>query len=125
MAISQEDIKNYQKFDDPFTKQRILAEALTDRLRQRFPQRELKTRTEFWPADENFGRSYHSYVHEITGKLFGIIPRKRLVADFSGGGVADKVTVYDKGLREIIEEETTKLVQITGASITISYNALN
>jgi hypothetical protein len=121
------DVENYEKFDS-VDGGMVFANSLVERLRHKFPHKDIrvKHKSPFRGYDAEYGKAVFSNIYEVTGKILGIIPiRKELVELWAGRlpGYSPGIEISNSDLREIVEKETNKLNEISGAKIRVSYGA--
>jgi len=127
MTTTQTDIENYQKFGDSKKGSAVFANTLAERLKQRFPQREFRVRHYDPQAMSDYsGQAIYSDVVEVTGRVLGIFPRKTLVAHLWAGYLPcdcrNGISITPTDLRTVVEEETAKLNEVSGAGKKVFYD---
>jgi len=126
MTTTQTDIENYQKFGDSKKGSAVFANTLVEKLRQRFPQREFRVRHYDPHAMSDYsGQAVYSEVVEVTGRILGIFPRKTLVAHLWAGYLPcnrNGISIAPTDLRAVVEEETAKLNEVSGANKKVFYD---
>lgn len=126
MRIREIDVEKYEKYE-LIKGTGVFANALTERLRELFPTRDIRVnhRDPYHQPNNRFfkgeyvGRQIVSKVYEVIGKKFGFLPRKRLLAILAadrdmGGDLG--VTIPPIDLKQSVQKEVERLNKISRAN---------